>query len=82
MSGSEAATSSTGAGQRRCWIYLLVGFVIGVGVGMLICKRISLWNLPPGPPGDCVHSDGSVYRRNVTQAYCRQICPSCTWVQN
>ena len=82
MTGSNPAAPPPDPAHRRRRIYLVIAFLIGVVVGIIICYSISVWNLPSGPPGDCVHPDGSVYMRGVTQAYCRRVCPSCTWVQN
>lgn len=82
MIAAKAATPPPPDITRRHWVWFLIGLLIGLVAGIVIGHTIITWQQLPGPPGDCIRPDGSVYRRGVTQANCRQICPSCTWVQN
>ncbi len=65
--------------QRLYWIWLLIAFLAGVGVGR--------WGVPvqrsviDGPPGRCVRTDGTVAADTVSETRCKSVCPTCTWEQ-
>ena len=77
MTGTPGAAPPTTMVYRRCWLYLIIGLVVGFVIGYKTYAASS-----GGPTGDCVRPDTSMFTSGVTMQQCQRACPTCRWQQS
>lgn len=77
MTGTQDATPQSAPVIRRCWLYLIVGVVIGFAIGYTVYATSS-----GGPTGNCINRDTSMFSSGVTMQQCQRACPTCRWQQS